>query len=369
MLKFGVRPASRGFLRLAFGLLVVVMPVVMPVAAENTPTSQQSESDTGPEQSEQSEQPALSVFEECLIRLTQSASSSLSAGHVRNFCAREAREQGQPAQTSDTPLEQRREMERLVLNNPFSLLPHRPNYLMPVNYSRFDDDSDQVPGNGDLQPIEIQFQLSLKVIVVDGLIGDYGTLAFAYTGKSFWQAYNFELSSPFRETNHEPEIILTFDNDFDFLGFTNVSNSVGLNHESNGRSGDNSRSWNRVILHTQWERDRLHLEFRPWYRIPAPEPRFPDDPLADDNPDIVEYLGHFDTTVTWVGEYNTIWLKGRNNLHLDDNRGAIEAGWTFPISDHIRGRVHYFDGYGESLIDHKKRSQTLGVGFQFSGWL
>ncbi|PTY38282.1 hypothetical protein BGP77_13025 [Saccharospirillum sp. MSK14-1] len=309
------------------------------------------------------------MFEQCLIRLTQSASSSLSAGNVRNFCAREAREQGQPAQTSDTPLQQRREMERLVLNNPFSLLPHRPNYLMPFNYSKFRDSSNLVPGEGDYQPVEIQFQLSLKVIVVDGLIGDHGDLAFAYTGKSFWQAYNFELSSPFRETNHEPELILTFANDFEFLGFTNVSNSVGLNHESNGRSGDESRSWNRVILQTQWERDRLHFDFRPWYRIPAPEPRFEDDPLADDNPEILEYLGHFDTTLTWVGEYNTIWLTGRNNLELDVNRGAIEAGWTFPISDHIRGRVHYFDGYGESLIDHKKRSQTLGIGFQFSGWI
>lgn len=365
MLKFGVRPASRGFLRLAFGLLAVVMPVVMPVAAENSPTAE----DTEPEK--QGESSSLTAYETCLIRLTQSASNVLSAGNVRNYCAREAREQGEAAQSSDTPLQQRREMERLVLNNPFSLLPHRPNYLMPVNYSQFDDDSAQVPGNGELQPIEIQFQLSLKVIVVDGLIGDHGDLAFAYTGKSFWQAYNFDLSSPFRETNHEPELILTFANDFDLFGFTNVSNALSLNHESNGRSGDESRSWNRVILQTQWERDRLHFEFRPWLRIPAPEPSFEGDPdpRVDDNPDILDYLGHFDSTIAWVGEYNTLSVTARNNLDLDKNRGAIEARWTFPITDHIRGRVHYFDGYGESLIDYRRRSQTLGIGFQFSGWL
>lgn len=347
-----------------FGLAFGVLAVVMPVAAENIANEQDAgESDAPEEPSEHT------IYEQCLIRLTQSASNVLSAGNVRNYCAREARQQGQPAETSDTPLQQRREMERLVLNNPFSLLPHRPNYLMPFNYSKFRDSSGLAPGEGDLQPVEIQFQLSLKVIVVDGLIGNHGNLAFAYTGKSFWQAYNFELSSPFRETNHEPELILTFANDFDMLGITNVSNSISLNHESNGRSGEESRSWNRVVFQTQWERDRMHLTFRPWLRIPAPEPRFEGDPLADDNPDILEYLGHFDTTLAWVGEYNTLWLTGRNNLELDDNRGAIEAGWTFPISDHIRGRVHYFDGYGESLIDYKKRSQTLGIGFQFSGWL
>lgn len=311
----------------------------------------------------------LTAFEECLIRLTQSASNVLSAGNVRNYCASEAREQGEDAQSSETPLQQRREMERLVLNNPFSLLPHRPNYLMPVNYTTFRNESYLSAGEGGFQPVEIQFQLSLKVVVVDGLIGDHGTLAFAYTSKSFWQAYNFELSSPFRETNHEPELLIDFANDTELLGFRNVSNGLSFNHESNGRGGEDSRSWNRVIFQTQWERDRVNLTFRPWLRIPAPEPRFEGDPLADDNPDILDYLGHFDLTLAYVGEYNNFWLRGRNNLDWDTNRGALEAGWTFPLSDRLRGRVHYFEGFGESLIDYDKRSRTVGVGFQFSGWL
>lgn len=345
---------------LALGLAAVL---AQPLWAENTAI------ESAEPESTESETERLTAYEACLIRLTQSASTSLSAGNVRNFCARQAREQGLPAETRETPLQERREMERLVLNNPFSLLPHRPNYLMPLNYSDFRDDSYLAPGEGDLQPVEIQFQLSLKVIVVDGLIGRHGDLAFAYTGKSFWQAYNFELSSPFRETNHEPELIVTFENDTELLGFRNVSNAIGLNHESNGRSGEDSRSWNRLVLQTQWERDRLHLALRPWLRIPAPEERFAGDPLGDDNPDILDYLGHFDLTLGYVGEYNSFWLTGRNNLDLDHNRGAIDAGWTFPISDQVRGRVHYFDGFGESLIDYNKRSRTLGIGFQFSGWL
>lgn len=354
MLTSGVRPAA---ICLAwFGLAVSA-------TAENTPAP----ADATP--SEPTERAQLSVYEECLIRLTQSASNVLTAGNVRNFCAREARDQGQPAQSSETPLQERREMERMVLNNPFSLLPHKPNYLMPVNYTEFRDDSYLERGEGNFQPIEVQFQLSLKVVVVDGLFGDNGDLAFAYTGKSFWQAYNFELSSPFRETNHEPELMLTFDNDFELLGWRNVSNTVGLNHESNGRSGGDSRSWNRVVLLTQWERNRFSLTLRPWLRIPAPEPRFEDDPLADDNPDILDYMGHFDTTLVYVGEYNNFWLTARNNLDVEDNRGALQAGWTFPLSDRLRGRVHYFEGFGESLLDYNKRSRTVGIGVQFSGWL
>ncbi|WP_108125817.1 phospholipase A [Saccharospirillum mangrovi] len=350
--------------RLGWALAAGLLALVPSVMAENIPAEP---TDSEKQASEETER--LTAYEACLIRLTQSASNILSAGNVRNFCAREVRQQGLPAGTRETPLQERREMERLVLNNPFSLLPHRPNYLMPLNYSDFRDDSYLAPGEGDLQPVEIQFQLSLKVIVVDGLIGRHGNLAFAYTGKSFWQAYNFDLSSPFRETNHEPELIVTFENDTQFLGFRNVSNSVGLNHESNGRSGEDSRSWNRVVFQTQWERERMHVALRPWLRIPAPEERYEGDPLGDDNPDILEYLGHFDLTVGYVGEYNSFWLTGRNNLDLDHNRGAIDAGWTFPLSDHVRGRVHYFDGFGESLIDYNKRSRTIGLGFQFSGWL
>ncbi|MCH8531896.1 MAG: phospholipase A [Saccharospirillum sp.] len=33
------------------------------------------------------------------------------------------------------------------------------------------------------------------------------------------------------------------------------------------------------------------------------------------------------------------------------------------------GRMQYIHGYGENLIDYNRFNQTLGLGFELSGWL
>jgi phospholipase A1 len=59
----------------------------------------------------------------------------------------------------------------------------------------------------------------------------------------------------------------------------------------------------------------------------------------------------------------------RNNLR-DDNRGAVELSYSFPIRHtRLKGYLKYFNGYGESLIDYNHRIQSFGVGFLLSDWL
>lgn len=322
----------------------------------------------GQEAAESSE-PALSVFQECVLRLSESASNVLTVGQLRSHCSERVRTQDPDSEgRTRTPLQRRIELEQFSLNNPFSLLPHRPNYLLPVTYTQYPDKEYLNQGEGRLQNIEVQFQLSLKVVLLDGLYRDAGSLSFAYTTRSFWQAYNIDLSSPFRETNHEPELILALGSRYEFGGFRNVGNAISLNHQSNGLSDDDSRSWNRVIFQTIWERGRYAIALRPWYRIPSPEERYPGDPLGDDNPDIQDYMGHFDLNLAYAGSVNQYTLMVRNNLSRD-NKGALQLGWSFPLNERVRGRLHYFEGYGESLIDYDSYSRSLGIGFELSGWL
>jgi phospholipase A1 len=87
-------------------------------------------------------------------------------------------------------------------------------------------------------------------------------LYFAYTNRSFWQLYN-ENSAPFRETNHEPEIFLLMPTDWELFGFKNSFINLGFVHQSNGRGGTLSRSWNRIYASFLFEKDDFLLVFKP----------------------------------------------------------------------------------------------------------
>lgn len=67
-------------------------------------------------------------------------------------------------------------------------------------------------------------------------------LYLTYTQKSFWDIY--AESSPFGDSNYNPGIglgrYITKDNKLIGAGL------IQIEHESNGRDGDDSRSWNRL---------------------------------------------------------------------------------------------------------------------------
>ena len=322
------------------------------------------------------------TMDECLLHAVQSATAATTVGELRVLCEQRLASQAtttEPVQAEEKAaataahaegvVEKRLALERYTHDNPFVLTPHRPNYLLPAVYTLRPDDT---PFSADekWQHTEVQFQLSLKVLVAENVIGHNGHLSFAYTNRSFWQAYNRSISAPFRETNHEPELLFTFENDWHVFSARNSANQFILNHQSNGRGGELSRSWNRVMFNSIWERDNFVLSFMPWYRIPESKKNSPTEADGDDNPDIEKYMGNFELRGIYQVEHGqTISLMLRNNLR-DDNRGAIEAGYSFPIgSTKLKGYLKYFNGYGESLIDYNHRIQSLGVGFLISDWL
>jgi len=321
------------------------------------------------------------TMDECLLHAVQSATAATTVGELRVLCKQRlsAQESVEPVQAQEKAaataanaegvVEKRLALERYTHDNPFVLTPHRPNYLLPAVYTLR---SDRTPYGDDaeMQNTEVQFQLSLKVLVAENLIGHNGHLSFAYTNRSFWQAYNRSISAPFRETDHEPELLLTFENDWHVFGARNSANQFILNHQSNGRGNELSRSWNRVMFNSIWELDNFALSFMPWYRIPEDKKDSPGDPDGDDNPDIEKYMGSFELRGVYQAEHGqTLTLMLRNNLR-EDNKGAVEASYSFPIGGtKLKGYLKYFNGYGESLIDYNYRTQSFGVGFLISDWL
>lgn len=259
-------------------------------------------------------------------------------------------------------------MEAAAADNPFLLLPHRPNYIFPFSYSL--EPNNEVLGlsESDLNKTEIFFQVSLKLMLGENFIGTGGDLYAAYTNRSWWQAYNSQRSSPFRETNHEPELFLLFNPDWKLPGFNNSTTVVGISHESNGQGGDLSRSWNRIYMNLFMERKNTVISFKPWYRLPEREKKSPDDPGGDDNPDISDYMGSWELGLLAIRGQSTFTVLVRNNLS-HDNKGAVQLGWSYPLSGKVKGYIQLFDGYGESLIDYNHRTTRLGMGFLLADWL
>jgi phospholipase A1 len=187
-------------------------------------------------------------------------------------------------------------------------------------------------------------------------------LFYAYTQRSFWQLYHKALSSPFRETNHEPELFVKFDTDFSVLGLKNRLFLIGLNHQSNGRGGVLSRSWNRIYAEFIAERGNFVIALKPWYRIP-------EDAEDDDNPEIEKYMGYGELLGAYRLNGHVFSFMFRNNLRGDHNRGAVQFGWSYPITHNVRVYVQYFNGYGESLVDYNDNANRIGIGVMLFDWI
>jgi phospholipase A1 len=265
----------------------------------------------------------------------------------------------------DSLVIERIERERAVQDNASVLLAHRRNYFLPLtwatnpNNAAFENDSNF---DESLDNLEAQFQISLKLPLAEGLFTESDALYGAFTLRAFWQVYNTEVSAPFRETNYEPEIFWVTPVPWKVLGGDAALVALGLSHQSNGRTQPYSRSWNRAYVSLIWERWRYVFHLKTWWRIPESKKDDPLDPHGDDNPDIEDYMGKFEFTVTYREFDNEFSVMLRNNLDFEENRGALQLDWTFPLQGRFRGYLQIFDGYGESLIDYDARIQRIGIG-------
>ncbi|WP_438970629.1 phospholipase A [Methylophaga sp.] len=304
----------------------------------------------------------------CLGTQEQAATDkeTLSSGYATESFDIEMSETGEVRTKDKSALSRRQFLEKKEARNPFVLLPHKPNYIILSNNMSSPNQTpfEQDDPNEDFrfQPWETKFQVSLKSPIAYGLFNGRADLFVAYTNRSFWQQFNKEGSAPFRDSNHEPEAWLAFKNDFEFFGIKNSLIRTGFSHQSNGQSGQLSRSWNRVYADFVLEHGNWYYSFKPWLRVAESYDN-------DDNPDIDEYMGNFELSALYKAGDHNLDVMVRNNLDFGENYGAIQLGWSFPLTDNMRGYVQWFNGYGESLIDYNAHSNSIGFGIQFSDWL
>lgn len=176
-------------------------------------------------------------------------------------------------------------------------------------------------------------------------------------------------SDPMRDINYAPELFYRWR-----IGGNSPTEWVDiglLEHESNGRDGWESRSWNRSYLRyfkqfSLGSRLKLDASLRAW--VP-----YGYDEMSDQLP---QYRGIYEGIVTlshFLGGFMsysdfTIRFWGGGPSYLNPAQGGQEA--TLRLS--FWGQTHFpslviqvFNGYGENLLDAADKHFAWRVGFGF----
>lgn len=132
-----------------------------------------------------------------------------------------------------------------------------------------------------------------------------------------------------------------------------------IEHESNGRDGTESRSWNRIALAgSAIITDNLMVHAKYWI------------PIIDsgNNADILHYSGIFRWGATWTSN-NKRWQVG---VSLTKRAGkffnwntVLEGSWKFSERSNVNLFAQYYNGYGECLLDYNQFHSRLRVGLVF----
>jgi len=262
-----------------------------------------------------------------------------------------------PPETPISRTEQLWELVPSARRGVFAVRPHRDNYLLVGNYSSASNEEpyrEFTPAGIKSKHIELTYQLSVKMKVMEAIAGLPVDLWVGYTQQSFWQAYNRAASSPFRETNYQPEVMAVLPINKELAGLNFRFLNVGMIHQSNGQTGTLSRSWNRVYGEVGVDRGNFALSARVWKRLDNAKSN-------NDNPDITDFLAHGDVEASYRDNGYEYSLMVRRNF--SKSHGAIRAGFSYPLATNLKGYLQVFSGYGQSLIDYNYSQKSVGAGF------
>lgn len=190
-----------------------------------------------------------------------------------------------------------------------------------------------------------------------------GTLRLGYTQRSVWDLDGD--SSPFYDTSYLPELAYSDDRPMPAVrspAFTWLGWRVALQHESNGKEGADSRSLNTLYFRPRFVLGTLGR----WAFVMLPEIQACLG-RSSDNPEIGDFRGYGKLRF-YFGHNEGPSLMFTGWLGKAFDRGTWQLDLAVPLRLRWLGvesyfYVQYFDGYGESLRDYKRRSDALRAGF------
>ena len=199
---------------------------------------------------------------------------------------------------------------------------------------------------------DVKFQISFRHRLTKSILPLHSHLFLQYSQKAIWNV--FEESLPFHDLNFNPGIGIQ--NLVVYNGKLVGNGTIMLEHESNGRDGEASRSWNKVSVSYAAVIDpRLEVYGKTWI------------PIIDgqQNKDILKYCGIFQVGSQfisadrrWVADVTFVKRQGWN---LNFNT-ILNVGFRFSKRDNQYLMLHFYDGYGENLLDYNKYHCRLRIG-------
>jgi phospholipase A1 len=218
---------------------------------------------------------------------------------------------------------------------------------------------------------EAQFQLSIKVPLYGNFLNTGADLFTAYTQNSYWQVYDTKHSSPFRETNYQPELFLEWHPDKRLGESTLKITRLSFIHQSNGQDVGKSRSWNRTEMFFLLQHENIFYGLNFWDRWDEKDKVAPNETEGNDNKHLVKYIGAQRYFVKYKSDKFNIGLYYQTNLFdYDPNLGNIRVDLTLPsINQNLKFFIRYFNGYGESLIDYDVKIQRISFGIMIADWI
>ncbi|WP_298940087.1 phospholipase A [uncultured Dysgonomonas sp.] len=241
------------------------------------------------------------------------------------------------------PIEVSEDLVRSVLDKQAHFAVYKDNYMVtgiPLNKSVTRKTADAF------------FQFSIRHRVTRSVLPFNSFLYITYSQKSFWDIY--DESSPFRDTNYNPGI--------GFGRYVIKDNKlkgammISLEHESNGKAGEDSRSWNYINLSAKYFYN-MRLSAKAQIYLPYVD--------GSNNKDLLRYKGYGIFSVNYIDKEN-LWWFSLNIMPRDKVINPnLHTSLSFRVSKNSNQylTLDYYAGYGEGLLNYKKYTNQVRIGF------
>ena len=199
---------------------------------------------------------------------------------------------------------------------------------------------------------DVKFQISIAQRLTKSTLPFNTYLFLTYSQKCMWNV--FEESLPMRDFNFNPgiglaKLLIVKDK---LIGKAMLM----IEHESNGKDGEDSRSWNKISLAANIFIDpqfMVHGKF--W--IPIID--------GENNKDILEYSGIYQTGIQVTSRNRrfgmAVTLVKRKGWNLNCNL-IVELNYRLFKKDNQFLFLQYYNGYGENLLDYNQFHSRLRAG-------
>lgn len=199
---------------------------------------------------------------------------------------------------------------------------------------------------------DVKFQISFQQRLTKSVLPGHTYLYLFYTQKAIWHV--FRNSLPFHDLNFNPGIGISRH----IIMKNRLLGKLTLmaEHESNGRDGIASRSWNKISLAGEaYISPFLMAHAKYW--IPIVDGKY--------NRDILKYMGLYQAGFQarslddkWVLDMTLVKRKGWN---LNFNT-IVQLGYRINHNSNQFIMIQYYNGYGEHMLDYDQYHSRIRIG-------